>query len=134
MVIKVDEVVKDFDSEIMIHGHTDLGPIIGVWRSFEMDPVVGETYDCELFLPYIDADEVTVITNASTPSSTTAGLDGRIHFRGLCETIEGTSVVVSFGDDWIECFELEGHSVAVYDTVCFSAAYRDIDIYPLEKL
>ncbi len=134
MTIVVEMVVTEMNDKLSICGKTDIGPIAGIWRSFDIKPVVGTKYDCELFLPYIDSDEITARQEPLSPSYTEIGIDGKVYFKGLCEAIEDDSFVVSFGSDWIECFEISGLKVKLYDSILFSIEKNEIDIYPLELI
>lgn len=134
MTIVVHEIIKELDNKLTVRGQTEIGPISGIWRSMDIQPGEDLKYDCELFLPYIDSKDITARREPISPSYTEIGIDGRIYFKGLCEAIEDDNFVVSFGEDWIECFEISGLKVEVYDSILFSIPKDEIDIYPLDVI
>ena len=134
MTIVVHEIIRELDNKLTVRGQTEIGPISGRWRSIHIQPKEDLKYDCELFLPYIDSKDITARREPISPSYTEIGIDGRIYFKGLCEAIEDDNFVVSFGEDWIECFEISGLKVEVYDSILFSIPKDEIDIYPLDVI
>lgn len=134
MTIVVDMITNELNDKLSVRGRTDIGPIGGIWRSIDIKPQVGVKYDCELFLPYIDSSEITARQEPLSPAYTELGIDGKVYFKGLCEAIEDDNFVVSFGNDWIECFEISGLKVKLYDSILFSIDKSEIDIYPLDVI
>ena len=53
-------------------------------------------------------------------------------FKGVVWAAEQGGIVVSFAPDWIECFEIKGGGLNVYDSVMFVLEKEDVKIYPYD--
>lgn len=134
MNITVTEVIPELNNKLSIVGETEIGDITGFWQSRDIIPEKDVTYECELFLPELTADDVTVTKGSKTPACTQVGLGDMVYFKGVCERIGENYILVSFGDDWIETFEIRVPELELYDSISFSAEKTSIEVYALSAL
>lgn len=133
MTLLVEEISKEINSKLVVKGKTEIGVFMGLWMSREVDPEVGKKYCCELSLPDLRADDMRVLPNGTkTPVYTDVDLEGRVIFKGVVWAAEQGGIVVSFAPDWIECFEIKGGGLNVYDSVMFVLEKEDVKIYPYD--
>ncbi len=119
MFITVTECVNELNNTMSFRGETDIGSIAGLWMSRDIIPEADVCYDCEVFLPELSANEITITKNDKTPSIIEVGLSDKVFFKGVVESVGQNVFTASFGD-WIESFELSIPDLQTYDSISFT--------------
>ncbi len=135
MDIKIKEITKELNGRKTVVGETEIGGFLGTWMARDIEPELGKTYSCELLLPDLRAEDMTILSNdKNTPVYTEIDLNRNVVFKGLIEASESGGIVVSFSPNWIECFEISGSGINVYDSVKFVLSKEQIEIYAYEVI
>ena len=135
MDIKIKEITKELNRRKTVVGETEIGGFLGTWMARDIEPELGKTYSCELLLPDLRAEDMTILSNdKNTPVYTEIDLNRNVVFKGLIEASESGGIVVSFSPNWIECFEISGSGINVYDSVKFVLSKEQIEIYAYEVI
>ena len=133
MTLLVEKIDKELNSIVIVRGKTEIGLFMGCWMSRDIDPEIGKKYSCELLLPDLTVEDMTVLPNgAKTPVYTDIDLDDNVVFKGIIWAAEQGGIVVSFAPEWIECFEIKGSGLNAYDSVQFVLDREDVKIYPYD--
>ncbi len=133
MTILIEEIIKELNSKLFVKGKTEIGLFMGRWMSRDVDPEVGKKYVCELSLPELSVEDLTILHEGiKSPVYTDIDLDDKVVFKGMIWTAEHGGIVVSFAPDWIECFEIRGSGLNAYDSVRFVLDKEEIGIYPYD--
>lgn len=134
MNITINKIIPELNNQVSITGETEIGDITGFWMSKDIIPEEDVTYECELFIPELTADDITVTKGSKTPACIQVGLEDIVYFKGICESKGDNYILVSFGDDWIETLEIKVPEIELYDSVSFSAEKEKIEIYAISAV
>ncbi len=132
MKLLVEDITKELNNILIVRGQTGIGAFMGTWMSREFEPEIGKAYYCELSLPEIRGEQMSIKRYQDMPTYTDIDINGMVTFKGICHAVEESSMVVSFSYDWIEAFEFSGVDLRMYDTVKFSLRKEEIGIYPYD--
>lgn len=117
----------------MVTGDTACGTLKGVWKSNNIAPEAGKSYNIELTLGLNtgSVERKDIIIEHSKTSAEIRMADDGIIFTGRCEEIEDI-YYIRFSDDGLEMLDITGddHTVKKGDLITFLMKFDEIGIYP----
>lgn len=132
MLFRISQTEKT-DNIVLVTGSTACGTLKGVWKSRNIAPEIGNSYNIELTLGLNTGtvERSGIVIGSSETSAEIRMTDDSIIFTGRCEEIEDI-YFIRFSDDGLEMLDItnDDHTIKAGDLITFPLRFDEIGIYP----